>query len=226
MIQLVRACSIIACLGCAGPIPGVADEVVDAPGATGEGFRDPGLAANGVRGGGDRAQSLDVYSVPPDSHLVLGWSGRRLVDGPGPDLAIFENPFDYGEGGARFMDPTVVEVSPDGERWLPFPFDYRAEDEAVYSPRPADWVGFAGVTPVRLHEEENPVDPFDEEAGGDRFDLADLPDDARQAGIRYVRLSAATAWVNPDTGAPFPRDPVSDGIDVDGVVGRSLVSEP
>lgn len=225
LASLLALASLFASTGCASPAPSVAALVIDAPGASGEGYGDPALAVNGIRGGGERAQSLDVYSVPPREHLVLGWDGQRLVDGPGPDLVVFENPFDYGDTGARFMDPTVVEVSADGETWVAFPFDYVADDESTYSPQPESWSGFAGITPVRLNEDTLPLDPFDDGAGGDRFDLAALPDDVRQAGVRFVRLSAATRWTNPDTDAPFPRDPVSDGIDIDGIAGRTLVDD-
>lgn len=210
--------------------PAAADQVVDAPGATGEGFLDSGRAVNGVRGGGDLAQSLDVYSIRFDSHLVLGWGGRRLVDGPGDDLAIFENPFRYAED-RTFMDQTVVEVTSDGVTWVAFPHDYVADDETGYSPRQDDWVGFAGVRPVFLHVDDAPGDPFDPASGGDAFDLADLGDgpDARlvrERGVLYVRLSPAADWPNPDTGERFVRDVVSDGPDIDGVHARYLAEAP
>lgn len=208
------------------PRDGHADVVVDAPGANGSGFRDPSRAINGVRGGGAHMQSLDVYSIGigPDRWLVLGWEGRRLVDGPGPDLAVFENAFEYGDDHT-FMDPAIVELSADGQQWVALPHAYVAPDPSTYSPRREHWLGFAGITPVHLHAEHNPIDPFDPEAGGDRFDLADLPDTAegdaiRQGGARFVRIVAAASRENPDTGAPFVRDPVSDGPDIDGVVGR------
>ena len=216
------ACALLG--ACASSPPsGVANEIVEAPGASGMGFGDPSRAVDGVRGGGAEAQSLDVYSIPPREHLVLGWAGHRVVDVPGPDLAVFENAFDYGEG-VRFMDPTIVEVSADGETWVAFPHDYVADDESVYSPRPEHWLGFAGVTPVHLHEEENALDPFDPAAGGDRFDLADLPEAARAP--RFVRLSAASRAINPDTNAAFVRDPVSDGADIDGVIAHTLEDAP
>ncbi|GAB5540314.1 MAG: hypothetical protein SangKO_000740 [Sandaracinaceae bacterium] len=203
--------------------PATADQIVEATDETGAGFGDPTRATNGVRGGGQMAQSLDVYSISVGGHLVLGWSGRLLVDGPGVDLVVFENAFDYGDG-VTFMDPVVVEVSQDGETWVAFPHDYLAEDETVYSPRAPHWRGFAGVTPVSFHAEERPeLDLFDPtEAGGDGFDLADvgLPH------ARYVRLSSAAAHDNPDTGAAFPRDPVSDGPDIDGVAARWLAEAP
>jgi len=219
--------------GCAREVPSAAaTEVIDAPGASGTGYGDPARATNGVRGGGARMQSVDVYSIGigEGAWLVLGFDGARVVDGPGDDLAIFENAFGYGED-FTFMDPAVVEVSADGEEWIAFPHDYLAEDERAYSPRGEDWIGFAGVTPVFLHAEENPLDPFDPEAGGDRFDLAALSESeeserVRVEGARFVRISSAASHVNPDTGDRFVQDPVGNGPDIDGVVARTLVEAP
>lgn len=210
-----------------------ADLVVSAPGANDGPFGDPAAATNGVRGGGSGGGSLDVYSIglTPGEELVLAFSRARFVDGPGEDLAVFENPFAFGDG-LTFMDQVVVEVSADGERWATFPHDYVSDNESVYSPLADDWVGFAGVTPVLLHADTNPVDPFDREAaGGDGFDLADLPDgpateDIREDGARFVRLTPASLRDNPDTGAPFVRDPTSNGPDIDGVIARYLVAAP
>ena len=220
------------CLDASGGLGVLADEIVEAPGATGSGFGDPSRATNGVRGGGTFTGSLDVYSLDYRArrHLVLAFSGGPVLDGPGPDLVVFENGFRERERDAYFMDPVVVEVSADGERWLAFPHDYLASDETMYEPHPAAWEGFAGVTPVALHADHGGLDPLAPTAGGDAFDLADLTgsdaDEAslaselRARGIRYVRLTSAAVLVNPDTGLPYPRDPVSDGADIDGVAGR------
>lgn len=209
--------------------PAFADEVVEAPGARDSMFGDPALATNGVRGAGAAQGSLDVFSLRAGEHLVLGWSGRRVTDGPGADLVVFENAFRFGEDGT-FMDPMVVEVSLDGSEWVAFEHDYRAPDERAYSHRREDWVGFAGLTPVYLHVEQNVMDPFDPAAGGDAFDLAALDGGAlaetiRAEGFRYLRLSPASDHDNPDTGEPFVRDPLSDGPDVDGVHARYLVGD-
>lgn len=206
------------------------DTVVEAPGASAALFHDPALALDGVQGAGRGAGSLDVFSIDYGDHLVLGWSGRRVHDGPGVDLVVYENPFIF-DGGRVFMDPAIVEVSIDGEEWVAFPHDYLAQDEMLYSSDPADWSGFAGVTPVFLNDATNPVDPFDTAlAGGDAFDIATLPDDALGArileeGFAFLRLSPAPDHVNPDTGERYPRDPVANGPDIDGVVARYLVDE-
>lgn len=203
-----------------------ADVVIDAPSAGDGRFGDPGRAVNGVRGAGELNGSLDVFSLAPEgpeAALVLRWSGRRVRNGPGADFAVFENGFVSGE--RTFMDLLVVEVSRDGETWVAFPHDYTARDETAYEPDPARWSGFAGRIPVRLNEETHPVDPFGPGAGGDAFDLDALPAEGEAGAIRregfvYVRLVAATARLNPDTGLPFPGDPVGDGPDVDGVYAR------
>jgi len=64
-----------------------ASEAVDAPDAHDGMFGDPALATNGVRGGGLGAGSLDVYTITYGSHLTLGWSGARVLNGPGDDVA-------------------------------------------------------------------------------------------------------------------------------------------
>ncbi len=226
------ACVAPACIAHPGEL---ADEVVEAPGQSNADFGDASLAVNGVRGCGDGCGSLDVFSLGyaagEDNYLVLRWSGRRVTDGPGADLVVFENAFDRG-GGDVFMDLLVVAVSRDGTSWVEFPHDYQHPDETVYVTDPARWPGFAGRTPVRLHEEENPVDPFDREAaGGDAFDLADLPagdaeaDAIRAEGFVYLRLETAPSRENPDTGAPYVHEGISNGADVDGVYARYVTPE-
>jgi hypothetical protein len=210
----VRAGLLVALVGCTLPdadATGLAAAWVTAPGHTGDGFHDADRAVNGVRGGGDRAGSTDVYSLSRgDDLLVVGWGGARLFDAEGDDFAVFENPFDIA-GGGRFVDPVEVAVSPDGLAWVSFDCWFDGED-----PRdPSAWSGCAGITPVRLHEEDNPVDPLSDEAGGDRFDLADLPagavrDRIDAEGVVAVRLRAADG----------PVDPASNGPDIDGIYAR------
>ena len=219
---------ILALLACAPSLPWAAT-VVRADGADDSPFGDPSLAANGARGGGCCAGSFDVYSIDPSlgrSDLVLLFD-EPVVDGPGDDIVVFENPFDISSGGGRFMDPIVVEVSADGIDYATFAHDYLAPDPLLWSDLPEHWVGFGGITPVWLHEEDNPVDPFDRAAaGGDGFDLADLAPSAAsdrigEDGVSFVRLLPASLVVDPRTEAFYPEDPVSNGPDVDAVYGRS-----
>jgi hypothetical protein len=211
-----------------------ADEVVEAPGHTGEGYRDAERAVNGVRGGGETAGGTDVFSLGlslgEDDHVVLRWSGRAVLNGPGLDFVIFENAFAAGQG--VFMDLAVVEVSQDGLDWVAFEHDCVADDETAWSNDPDDHPGFAGRTPVLLHDEGHPVDPVDPElAGGDGFDLDDLAPDGgladaiRADGFVFLRLTSAGTRTNPDTGEPFAHDPISDGSDIDGVYAALLADE-
>lgn len=213
----------------------LADVVVAAPGATGTGFGDPARAVNGVRGTGDRSGSLDVFSlgyqVDRNDYITLRWSNARLRNGPGADFAVFENAFLVGATGT-FMDLVIVEVSLDGAEFRALPHRYTAPDPRVYRNTASLWSGFAGRTPVRLHAETNPVDPFDTTAaGGDAFDLDNLPGDddiaraIRADGVRFVRLVSASARVNPDTGANYVRESISNGPDIDGMYGRYLETE-
>lgn len=218
---------LVACTGGQGPVEaaaGLATELLEAPGDQREGRFDAGRAVNGVRGGGLTQGSTDTFSLgygADDAHVVLGWHGAAVLDGEGFDLIVFENPFEVASGG-RFMDPTVVEVSPDGVRWVAFPHGY--DGGAVNDP--ASWWGLAGLEPVQVHDDDHPV-PYDaDDAGGDRFDLADLdPSDPVAAdvladGAVAVRLSSAHVWTDPATGEPFPREAISDGADIDGVAAR------
>lgn len=212
----------------------LADTVIEAPGATGSGYGDSMRAVNGVRGGGTGNGSVDVFSLGyaagENDFITLAWSNGRLRNGPGADLAVFENPFFVGTG--TFMDLIIVEVSIDGVEFRALAHDYTATDPTVYSNDPQLWSGFAGRTPVLLHADTNMVDPFDQAAaGGDAFDLDTVEgDDAlaqaiRADGVRFVRLISAPARIDPDTGAPYVHDAIGNGADIDGAYGRYVVAE-
>jgi hypothetical protein len=217
MLVLVAGCA-----GGAGPDgfqARPADLLIWAPTASNGPYGDPESAVNGVRGGGRWAGSVDVFALghAADEGLIVGFD-PPVIDGDGPDLAVFENPFDVRGGGGRFFDPVVVEVSADCDTFVEFPHTC---EPGGWTADPTAFPGFAGLTPVHLHEEDNPVDPLSDDAGGDRFDLADLGDDA-PAEVACVRLTSASAWLDPD-GVPCPHDPVSTGPDIDGVYGRADV---
>ncbi|GAB4292004.1 MAG: hypothetical protein Kow0090_05750 [Myxococcota bacterium] len=220
-----------------GGAPARADVVVSAPGDKGSGLYDANKAINGVRGGGRYKGSADTFSLGyeagSDNYIILRFSGRRVVNGEGVDFVVFENPFVSAKNEEEFfMDLTIVYLSRDGENWVAFPHNYINGDESVYSANPAMWRGFAGVQPVYYHEEENRVDPFDfDSAGGDRFDLDELPSDGGEAeaikrkGFVYMKLVSAPSQVNPDTGENYVRDAISNGADIDGVYARYFEKE-
>jgi hypothetical protein len=104
--------------------------------------------------------SLDVLSLGDKGELVLKITDQVLIDGPGTDLLIFENPF------TGWYETGIVGVSMDGENWTEWPCD--AEDEAGGFP------GCAGVALVYANS-SNGIDPTDPDAaGGDRFDLGEI----------------------------------------------------
>ena len=140
---------------------------------------------------------LDVVSLGCGGSITLAFDGD-IVDGPGPDLIVFENPFstDFPEAGR-------VSVSPDGELWDAFDCD------------PASLEGCAGKTPVQAIAGSG-MDATDPEvAGGDAFDLADLDLDA----IRYVRIEDVSRTYWETEGADFcdPGQNGKGGFDLDAI---------
>src|SRR5262249_11673045 len=133
----------------------------------------------------------------------------------------------------NFMDLIIVEVSQDGTNWIAFPHKYLASDETNYSNDPSLWQGFAGKTPGLFNQDTNFIDPFHlAPAYVYVFNRSDRPDDGatgtpvRTLGARYVRLVTAPSQLNPDTGALYVRDSLSNGADIDGLYGRYVVSRP
>ena len=179
--------------GAAAPNGPFAATVVSFSAGDGGGFgadKLPGIVLGGPQGKGASAGSLDVVSLGCGGSIVLGLGARVLIDGPGADLLVFENPF------ATWIELGRVAVSDDGATWHAWPCD------------PADtaggYPGCAGVAPV-LANAENGVDPTDpSKAGGDAFDLADL-------GLKRARFIRIT-----DTGTNACDAPTA-GFDLDAV---------
>jgi hypothetical protein len=138
----------------------------------------PDIVLGPPKGKGQSAGSLDVASLGADGEIVLGFGGQIIVDGPGPDLIVFENPFwPSGDATKAFVELGEVSVSDDGETWATFPCDTTGDGEGHFA-------GCAGVTPTLEYDPVAlvPLDP--EQTGGDAFDLAEL-DVAR---ARFVKI--------------------------------------
>lgn len=115
--------------------------------------------------------TMDTVSLGCGGQLTLGFVGPGIIDGPGPDFIVFENPF------PGFPEPARVEVSQDGCTFVSFPCD------------PVSLAGCAGVTPV-LANQSNDIDPSDPSAaGGDAFDLKDVS----LTQVRFVRVVDVSA---------------------------------
>jgi hypothetical protein len=130
-------------------------------------------------GGGDGHGTLDALSLGTGGTIVVSFGANAIVDGPGPDFIVFENPFHIGgtSGGAIYAEPGEVSVSDDGTTWTTFTCTASATSGPPYG-------ACAGWHPV-YSTPDNGISPFDPAtAGGDAFDLADL-------GVKhakYVRI--------------------------------------
>ncbi len=219
---------IAAPIDCAETAPAYADTLVQATGASGAGYGNPINALNGVNGGGANAGSLDVFSLnlATDGALIASFSQGLVCNGEGADINVFENGFRQLMTNALFFEPVVVSVSLDGVQYEDFPHEYLGTTSLGSIVDEKNWVGFAGMTPVLYNEATNNfsvhgVDPLDSaRAGGDSFDLDNLPDtdlglQIKAQGFRYIKL----------TGAPklgFPNSPNSFGglADIDGIYAK------
>jgi hypothetical protein len=139
----------------------------------------PGIVLGPPKGLGDENQgSLDVATLGNGGSITLGFAPSAIVDGPGPDFIVFENPFyvDGTDPPQPFAELGTVEVSDDGQNFQGFPC---TASEPPYG-------GCAGWHPVYANPDKNSIDPTDPSAaGGDAFDLAELG----VSHARYVRIT-------------------------------------
>lgn len=137
----------------------------------------PDIVLGPPKGAGRLKAGRDVLSLGEGGSITVEFVDNEVVDGPGPDFIIFENPFLAAPGNDPnfgFFELAKVEVSFDGETWTEFPYDTASRR------------GCAGHHPVLAHPEKNSLDPTDpKEAGGDAFDL-------KETGVRVVRFIRIT----------------------------------
>lgn len=127
--------------------------------------------------------SLDVVSLGCGGGITLFFDPPGIVDGPGADFVVFENPFPFGE--ETFVEPARVQVSEDGQTW--FAFDCALD--GTWPP-----TGCAGIELVHATP-GNGLATAPQHSGGDTFDLAEVGLD--QAS--YVRLVDVTDVYYGDT---------------------------
>ncbi|MEC7985445.1 MAG: cell surface protein [Myxococcota bacterium] len=148
------------------------DSVVDYVPGEGAGFGQdayPEIIYGPPMGAGENAGSLDVLSLGEGGHIIVSFRDIDIVDGEGADVIVFENTF------IGWAEPAIVYASEDGETWHAWNCDMDTEE------------GCAGMTPVLSHP-DNCIDATDPSvAGGDAFDLADLP----IARARYIKIEDA-----------------------------------
>ncbi len=157
----------------------------------------PAVVFGAPRGDGTTGGSFDVVSLGVGGSIVLGFTPRSVVDGPGPDFVVFENPFLInGDPNMPYAELASVAVSDDGQTWHEFPCDATGDG-------PADWEGCAGWRPVARFDAYamDPLDPA--KTGGDPFDLATIG----VASARFVRITDLSASGGPPS-AGFDLDAV------------------
>lgn len=151
-----------------------------------------------------------------DGGSVTVKMGRTILNGPGVDFIIYENVYYWGANpDDAYTEAAVVDVSPDGQSWVRFPFDFVIDGpvgpHGVPDTVPENFVGFAGVQPSYGNCDPNGdgqfddmIDPLDfEVSGGDGFDLEDVG----LSEAAYIRIT--------DTGH-ITRNPGSEMYDADG----------
>ncbi len=116
-------------------------------------------------------ETSSVVSLGNGGWVVLGFSGNAIVDGPGVDFTVFENPL------PMFKELATVAVSDDAQHWTEFPCT-AAQDSENY--------GFCAGVGVVYSSPSNGIDPLDPAvSGGDPYDLADIG----VAHARFVRIT-------------------------------------
>ena len=137
----------------------------------------PDIVLGPPKGGGASTGSLDVATLGNGGSITLGFAPSLIVDRPGPDFIVFENPFNVnGDPMKPFAELATVGVSDDGVTFHDFPCT------ATMYP----YGSCAGWHPVYANSDTNTIDPTDPAvAGGDAFDLADLG----VSEARFVRIT-------------------------------------
>lgn len=172
----------------------------------------PGIVEGPPVGGGTVHGSLDVVSLGCGGSIVVSFAPNAIVDGPGPDFIVFENPFDIGgDPNDVYAEPGEVSVSDDGTTWQTFPCTPTMAPKAADGTGTAPPYGACAGWHVVLSTPQNGVSPLDPAAaGGDAFDLHDLG----VTHARYVRVVDRTAESCPADGASKP---TTNGFDLDAV---------
>lgn len=132
------------------------------------------------------ADQHELLSLGVGGSITLEFTSHLIIDGPGPDLTVFENPFQpIGYLDFVFAETATVAVSTDTVTWYTFPFEF--DDPGTTAGLYEKWRyrGLAGVTPV-FSNPTNGISPFDPSvSGGDSFDLHDV-------GLSYAKYVKIT----------------------------------
>ncbi len=164
---------------------------------------------NGVLSLGDGGSIVLAFPVP-------------LMDGPGPDFAVFENGFSDG-----FLELATVEVSSNGSDFFSFPCFSETQTETQTRP-------FDTLDARNLH---NLAGKY--RAGfGTGFDLFELKGNSQLdlSAVAFIRIRDVVGCLNPAYGTrdsegrlindPWPTDFESGGFDLDAVAALHVQENP
>jgi hypothetical protein len=128
----------------------------------------PGIVEGPPVGGGTEEGSVDVVSLGGGGEIIVSFAPNAIVDGPGVDFLVFENPFWInGNPDDLYDEPGEVSVSEDGVNWVAFPCTAPQSAPPPY--------GACGGWHIVYSTPDNGIDPLDPKvAGGDPFDLAQI----------------------------------------------------
>jgi hypothetical protein len=171
----------------------------------------PGIVEGPPVGGGTTHGSTDVVSLGSGGSIVVAFTPNAIVDGPGPDFIVFENPFWIdGNSNDVYAEPAEVSVSDDGTTWTTFPCTPTVDLQATDGTGTAPPYGACGGWQVVYSSPDNGISPLDPTvAGGGAYDLATIG----VTHARYVRIVDKTDEACPEGGDK----PTTNGFDLDAV---------
>ena len=147
----------------------------------------PAVVLGPPSGKGTSVGATDVLSLGVGGEIVLGLGTQVLLDGPGPDLVVFENAFwASGRADSVFAELGEVSVSTDAVSWRTFRCEAGREEGR------STWPGCAGWSPTAAYDAfvELPLEPA--RTGGDAFDLAEVGlEEARYVRVRDLSTEGA-----------------------------------
>ncbi len=158
-----------------------------------------------------------VISLGDGGSITLRFQ-TPVADGPGPDLAVFENGFDD-----QFLELAFVEVSSDGQHFVRFPAYSETQTQTQLG-------GFGLLDARNLH---NLAGKY-RVGFGTPFDLAELPADPalNTQQIHFVRIIDVVGRIFPSAAStdalgrpindPFPTPYPTGGFDLDAVGAINL----
>jgi hypothetical protein len=184
------------------------------------------LGPSDVRLEGDDPNTYSVFSLGDGGYITLTFS-VPVRNGPGPDIAVFENSF-----GDNFLELAFVEVSSDGSSFVRFPSISLTPTAGIREDLEKD--DFTTLNPDNLYNLAGKYPG----GYGTPFDLAELSGTAGldinnivAIRVRDVVGSVDDRWARRDSLGnkikdPFPTVFESGGFDLDAVAILYQVPEP